>query len=280
MKITTLIENHENCEKGLRGEHGLSILVQCEEKNILFDTGQTGAFIDNAKKMHVNLRSVDSLVLSHGHHDHSGGVMRFLKEENEKADIYLGKGYFMPKYVQRSEGGIRYNGNAFSQEEFDNLVRNQNRKVIGIEEEVYRLTRQVYLVAGIPMTNSQEQLNPFFYLKNSDYEQDTFQDEIVMVAEREKGLVVIAGCSHRGIMNIITAVEEKFGRPVIGVIGGTHLIKAGQERLNYTIAELKKRNLEFLAVSHCTGEENIDRLQKEFGDRFIRNITGNTITLS
>ena len=94
-----------------------------------------------------------------------------------------------------------------------------------------------------------------------------------------KGLVVIVGCSHVGIVNILSSIYEKTGIPIYAVIGGTHLIEADELRMQKTIDAFRAMNIKFIAVSHCTGEEGIKRIQQEFSDEFIYNNTGNVIVI-
>ena len=113
--------------------------------------------------------------------------------------------------------------------------------------------------------------------KFSIYTEDSFTDETAVALDTEKGLVVIVGCSHPGIMNILKTIEKRSGKRICGVVGGTHLMEADEERLRKTTLDLKKMNINFIAVSHCTGEDNLDIIKENFGEKFIFNCTGNVI---
>lgn len=95
LKITTLIENMADAEEKLEFEHGFSLWIETENKKILFDTGQTGAFVENAEKLGIDLSETDAVVLSHGHYDHTGGVPALCKRLQRKTPFYTGKEFFV-----------------------------------------------------------------------------------------------------------------------------------------------------------------------------------------
>ena len=268
MKITTLIENHGNPEAGLAGEHGLSLLLEVDGKKILFDTGQTGAFVENAQKLSVDLCSLNMVFLSHGHYDHTGGVP-MLVEKGYRGKIYTGTGFFEKKYKRLLDGTMKYNGNPFPKEQYN---------ICMIEKDMLRITEHVILFQNFQRQTSFEQLNFKFYLEKEKI--DKFADEICLGIETAKGIVLLVGCSHVGIVNIMMTVKERIKKPIAGIVGGTHLMEAGKERLEATIQAFKQEPLEFLAVSHCTGEQHMKVLKDAFGKKFIYNITGNQVYLS
>ncbi|MDK2808746.1 MAG: 7,8-dihydropterin-6-yl-methyl-4-(beta-D-ribofuranosyl)aminobenzene 5-phosphate synthase, partial [Clostridiales bacterium] len=115
LQITTLIENQSDDNGTLRFEHGLSIYVEADGKKILFDTGQSGAFIENAKALGINLNTLDYCILSHGHYDHTGGVERFVSEVENLPEFIMGEEFFQPKYKINQTNDYQYNGNSFSE---------------------------------------------------------------------------------------------------------------------------------------------------------------------
>ncbi len=289
VEITTIVENHPNMVLGIPGEHGLSMKVEYKGRTLLFDTGQTGIFLDNADKMDVDLSALSDIILSHGHYDHTGGLKCYLERNNEK-NIYVGKSFFDKKFRKNQDGSIVYNGNPFlsidTEEHVEpanvSIIKKSNSTVRMIDSARYKLDEGIWLIREFEMTNNFEKLdNRFFIGRNSEYYLDRFQDELVLCLETSKGIVIIAGCSHVGIINIVHNIQKHFnGAQIRGIIGGTHLISAEEERLNRTLEELEQLNLEFLAVSHCTGDDNIEKIQNVFGKRFIMNITGNRIEFS
>ena len=226
MRILTLIEN--SCDDGsiLSVEHGLSMYVEIFEKKILFDTGQTGAFADNAKALGVSISDIEYLVLSHGHYDHSGGVKRLL-EEGFKGKVLVGKGFFDEKYKMESSK-LKFIGNDFGREFFEE----NGIHVIEAEREIRIMTKELFLLGNFKTTNDFEPFAEKFVVKKEDQlEQDFFEDEQVLVVDTEKGLVIIVGCSHVGIVNIVETVKNTFERPVYAVIGGSHLVDADEKRI-------------------------------------------------
>lgn len=275
-KLTTLIENHMDKEERYKCEHGLSILIESVDQEptvrLLMDTGQSGIFYDNAAKMGISLEDLSALLLSHAHYDHAGGVKRLIEEETVRK-MYVGKDFFQGKYYQKKDGTMKDIGIAFSREELEK----KGGSVCEIKENVQMIFPGVTIYRNFEQTVGYEQLNPRFFIKKEKYTKDSFTDEIAVALDTEKGLVVIVGCSHPGIMNILRTIEKRSGKKICGVVGGTHLMEADEERLRKTIADLKEMNINFIAVSHCTGEDNLETIKENFGEKFIFNCTGNVI---
>jgi len=274
LKITTVIENMSDEEEKLACEHGFSVFVEAQGKKILFDTGQSGAFVKNAEKLGIALEEVDAVVLSHGHYDHTGGVPALLEVLKRKTPFYIGKEFFKPKYKLLEDGSYKYNGNPFKRE-----LLEQNEKLVNlqpVENEATWLSENIVLLKGFVRVTEYEEINPKFFIKAEDsYEQDLFADEIALGILTEQGLVLIVGCSHVGIVNILEQVNRTLNVPVAAVLGGTHLVEADAERLAKTVEALRRHGVKTIAVSHCTGEEGMELLKKEFPQGFVLNNTGN-----
>lgn len=289
LKITTLIENQPDNQGQLSCEHGLSLFIEFDGKRILFDTGQTGAFADNAEKLGIDLSDLDAVVLSHGHYDHSGGVPRLLPLLSRGTPIYTGDGFFSLKYKRLdfafSGGGasapesaalpgsplFRYNGNPFPAE----LISAYPVRLTRITDSSFRLAPRIFLFRDFLRNCPFELPNPRFYLGDSSgFWQDLFEDEIALGLLTGKGLVLVSGCAHPGIINMLRTVSKRTEVPLYAVLGGTHLVEAGEERLTKTLEAFRELGLVKIAVSHCTGREGENRIRDVFAEQFIRNNTG------
>lgn len=274
VKITTLVENSLGEHLALRNEHGLSFLIEIDTPHtqILFDTGQSGNFIQNAALLNIDLARTDQIILSHGHYDHSGGFKAYLESFGPNFELLVGTGFFTPKYGNNN-GAWEYLGNNFDREY---LAKNKIDPIL-IKEDKKEIAPGVYVLTNFPRSCEFENPNKRFYIYNGrEYELDLFNDEVVVVLEVKAGLVVLLGCSHPGLVNIIEAVRARFNRPVHCIMGGTHLVEADDIRLGRTFQYLQSLHLPLLGISHCTGEKAREHLKTE-GGRFFINSTGTSV---
>ncbi len=276
LKITTLIENMPDEAGVLQYEHGLSLYIEFRGKRILFDTGQTGDFVLNAEYLNVPLNQVDVVVISHGHYDHSGGLLRLEQVLNGPTPLYVGEGFFRKKYKLLSDGTYRYNGNPFSEEDLpkEKLLLRQ------ITSDVTMLWEDVYLFKNFKRMTEYELLNPNFFLETPQgMVQDAFTDEVALGLRTSKGWVLVVGCSHVGIGNILNSVSKSINGSIYAVLGGTHLVEADEKRLNATMGAFRECGVHCVAVSHCTGEQGIRCAQDAFAGGFLLNNTGNVFVI-
>jgi Metal-dependent hydrolases of the beta-lactamase superfamily II len=274
LKITTLIENNSDENNILHSEHGLSLYIKINEKKILFDTGQSGDFIKNAEKLKINLDDLDFVILSHGHYDHSGGFVKLVENSNTSFELITGNGFFNKKYKLIEDEIYKFNGNSFDEK----FLEQNNISIKNIDKDIFYIAEDVMVFSNFERTNDFEILNKKFYIKkNHEYVLDDFSDEIALGIKHEKGLVIVLGCSHAGLVNILETIAKRTGMPIYGVVGGSHLIEADTLRLNNTINYLKEKNIGIFRLSHCTGDKAVGRLENEFREKFIYNNTGNVI---
>ena len=282
MKITTLIEDHKNKTMDLYYQHGISMLIEDGDDKLLFDTGRDGRFIDNYNNLvnkynkNISMDDLKTVVISHAHNDHSGGLLRLLNEK-KGLNLYVGKGFFEGKFRITEDGRTCYISNPLTYSDAKKLAN----QVTIIDNDLLQLTDNIYIVRQFKKTNDIETIPANFVLNinNEKFEPDQFADEVAIAVKTPKGIVLCVGCSHPGVINIARSVSEKLDSKIRAIIGGTHLTKCTMERLDFTVAEFRKMDLDLLAVSHCTGDENIERLRTEFKDIFVLNNTGNTIIL-
>lgn len=277
-KLTTLIENNPSTiSPSLVCEHGLSVYIESDDCTILFDTGQTGDFIQNAQRLNKNLSTVDYMIISHGHFDHSGGVHKLLEQHilGSKTEMIVGDEFFKPKFKLMEDNSYFFAGNSFSEQDIE-AAGISLRKV---DEDTIQLNDNMVIFHHFKVSNDFEHHNPLFVIEeNGEHPLDRFEDEIALGIKTDKGLVLLVGCSHVGIVNILTDVAKRVEMPIYMVIGGTHLVEANEERVEKTIEAFRSLGIKKIAVSHCTGEHTIAKLQQSFGDGFVMNNTGNVIT--
>lgn len=276
LKITTLMEDNSGVDSRLYNEHGLSFYIEIDGIKILFDTGKSGDFIKNAELLKVDLNKLKYVLLSHGHYDHSGGFRKLVDKVENSYELIVGEKFFNKKYKVIEGKKYKYIGNSFDEE----FVNEKNIEIKYIKEDIFHITENIMIFSNFKKSNDFEMINEKFQIKQDEnYVLDDFGDEIVLVVKSEKGLIVILGCSHVGVVNILEAIVERTGMPIYSIIGGTHLVEADELRLNGTIKFLKEKDIQVLALCHCTGENAVREIQHEFQDRFLHNSTGNIIKI-
>lgn len=265
-KVTTLIEN---CVKGrgVRGEHGLSILFEVNGKKILFDTGASDLFLYNAKVLSKDIKDVDYLVLSHGHSDHTGGLRDFM-QVNSKAKIICKQSILIPKYR-----GCRNNG-------IGNIESIDHSRFVFIDS-LTEIIAGVYIVPDIKIINECDtHFADFELLTEQGRVADKFDDEVAMVLENDGKLSLFSACSHRGITNILSAVKESLGNPPIKyLVGGFHTSDSHPSDTLFIAEYLKETMPEHIGVCHCTGINNFAILKNLLGDRVFYNYCGSEIII-
>ena len=247
IELTILLENSKPENSPLAAEHGLSILVETPRKKFIFDTGQSDLTWKNAARLGIDLASIDFVVLSHSHYDHAGG---FKTMPVKPKTLYVGKGFWNEKF-SRVDGGYKYRGAGFSANDLEPW--NVRQKVCGNRLE---LDDDAWLIGNFVKKYPFETIPPKFVC-GVDKHPDAFDDEICLALRGADGLTLIVGCSHVGILNIVSTVRNRLNYPVSEVIGGIHLSAASDERRAATINELKNLGVKRLNLCHCSGVSNV-----------------------
>ena len=266
LSITILMENTVR-RRGLAAEHGLSYWIDSPDGCLLFDAGASFAWRDNARALGIDPGLAQAVILSHGHYDHGDGLAAFPFRENGPR-LIAHPAAFHPKFsVSDSHSTTgRAIGLSWTPEQITGLSGN-----IVYNEKTWRIGDTVHVLADIPRTNEFEP-SPvgFEYEADGIRQPDIMQDEQVVVLETAKGLVVLLGCSHPGVVNCVKRVQQEFpGKPLHAVIGGTHLEHAGQERIERTIAFFQGQDIPVIVPLHCTGSKVQCLMRQALGDRVL-----------
>ncbi len=268
--LTTLCENTAS-KSGLIAEWGLSILVQVNDTTVLLDTGASSAVKHNAGLLGVDLSKIDKIVLSHGHYDHTGGLVDVLQTTGDK-EVFAHPAIWGSKYAKRPDQDKEAHvGIRFAREYMESLGAS-----FKYSEKPVKITSEIVTTGEVEMTTGFESVESNLFIKEKGVlKADALTDDISLVINTLEGLIIILGCAHRGMINHIQHAQKICNeRRVYAVIGGTHLLHASEERIEKTISELKKLDVKKIGVSHCTGAKASMEFARAFGDRFFLNNAG------
>ena len=253
MKLTVLLDNNTFIDRYFYGEPGVAYLIEEEGKKILFDTGYSDAFIRNAQKMGISLLDIDYIVLSHGHMDHTWGLIPLIYHYIEA--VIEGKAYKKPTLVAhpfvcltRSIEEYKEIGSLFSQEKLDMHFH------LSLSKAPVWLTEKLVFLGEIARGNDFEAQKPIGkVLKGDSMEADYLLDDSALVYRSAQGLVIITGCSHAGICNIVEYAKTICGdNRIVDIIGGLHLLNPEEKQMEGTLEYIKKQELNNLHACHCT----------------------------
>lgn len=258
IRILTLLENQAGARKGLISEHGLSFAVDVDGIRILFDCGGSESTVRNGRLLNVTPVSADVLAFSHSHYDHAAGFP-FLAEAGLRAKTVIGPHFFEEKYAAGGNGRYSYLGCGFSEREL-----REHSASVTVNEKTVRLTARAALETSFPRICRWETIPERFVKRTkSDLEPDDFEDEQCLVLELKDGLAVVTGCSHPGILNMVTEIRRRYQKPVTAVIGGIHLSGADSGRIERTVRELKAVGTKLMWCNHCSGSKVREIIERD-----------------
>jgi len=273
VRIHVLADNTAGMPSFL-AEHGLSLLVEVENRLILLDAGQGEAAVGNAVRMGLDLKGVECVVLSHGHYDHTAGLPAVLERSGPRR-VICHPSAFEAKYFQAGEFK-RYIGMPWRREYLETAGA-----LFEEREGVTDLGGGVWVTGEVPRLTDFETGDPNLKrMAGGDLEVDPLLDDQALVVETEGGLVVVLGCAHAGVVNTALHARELTGRDrILALVGGSHLAFLGRRQLERTMEELRAMDPAVMAFSHCTGQAAARELSAAFGDRFVFNQTGTTVVV-
>lgn len=269
MKIVILMEDTQG-NKAVQVEHGLSIYVETKEHILLMDTGASSKTWENGNELGIDLKKIDTVVISHGHYDHAGGLISF-SEKNSNAKIYIHENAFNEYYH-----GERYIG-------MDKDIRNLPN-IIKINENE-EIDNELSLITGIKGRRLWPKGNLLLSERiNGKNVQDEFSHEQCLLIKSEGKEILISGCAHNGILNILDRYNDIYSKYPDYVISGFHMMKKKNytsdevEDIKKTAEELKKMQTVFL-TGHCTGQPALDIMKDIMGDQLIQIHSGDEFIL-
>ena len=239
---------------------------------MLFDTGQGLTLLHNAKRLKKDLTKVKKVLISHGHYDHAGGLLPLLTECGAK-HIYAHPGVFTPRFRIKDTGECYPIGMPHSRDALEAAGA-----LFSISKEYCEISPGLILTGEVPRRTDFETGDQGLYCDRNGQELDTTPDDQALVLETERGLVIILGCCHAGLINTLEHVANLTGRrDIYALIGGTHLGFCGQEQIDKTIAALKEWGIKKIAASHCSGFAASARLSREIPKEFQVAMVGYTL---
>jgi 7,8-dihydropterin-6-yl-methyl-4-(beta-D-ribofuranosyl)aminobenzene 5'-phosphate synthase len=248
LRITVLAENTAR-KPDLLAEHGWAAWIEADGHRILFDTGQGNVLAHNAKQLDIQLDSAETVVISHGHCDHTGGLKDVL-DTAAQADLYLHPAAMGKRYVRRkTPPHIEIGIGGWNEQSLCAATRSVTWTI-----EPAELAPGIGLTGEIPRRNEFEDTGGPFYRDESCTDPDPLLDDQALYIETTAGVVVVLGCAHAGVVNTLDYIGDlTHGRPIYAVLGGWHLLQATPERVEATIEGLIRHGVQRVGTAHCTG---------------------------
>jgi len=273
-RVTILCENSVEIPFGIIGEHGFACLIETDTGDYLFDTGQGMGILPNALALGKDLKKIKAIMISHGHYDHTGGLPAVLKIKGA-VDVYGHPGMFYDRFWSK-DGMKRYIGIPYRRPFLESLGAR-----FKLSKEMTTVGHGIYLTGEIPRETAFEKndVNMTVHPPAADpVHPDPIDDDLSLVLDSDKGLILVLGCAHAGMVNIIHYVLEQMGRDrIYAVIGGTHLGFSGPDQFDETLRVVEQFRIERIGVSHCTGLAKAAVLHNRLGDRFFFGSVGSVL---
>lgn len=258
----------------LQPGHGLSMLACVGEKTLLLDTGDSAQTWVNARLMGVDLAEVSTLVLSHGHYDHTNGLPALLRQVG-RLDVVAHPAVFEPRYSDRGADGPVFIGPPLTREEFEELGAS-----FRLSAEPVELAPGVTTTGHVPRVSDLAPEAPHLLVeRDGKVIRDDFVDDLSIIVQLEEGDVLLTGCAHAGLVNIVARAEQITRRCPVTIIGGTHLAREAEERIERVALEMAQRGVQQIMPLHCSGERGARLLERYFSGEVLRSGTGGIIAI-
>lgn len=272
-RLTILVD--DRAAEGLASEHGLSVWIEIGDRRILFDTGQATALFHNAPQLGIDLSTVETLVLSHGHYDHTGGLAGVL-EAAPDVQVVCHRAVEVDRYSIRGGRPKPIHMPAAARAAMATVPRTNLRWAT----EATEIAAGIGVTGPIPRHTSYEDTGGPFFLDPAGTLPDPIDDDMALWIETSRGLVVVVGCSHAGVVNTLNHVRDLTGGSRIHtVLGGFHLLNASRDRVDQTIRALASLGLERLVPCHCTGHGPIEEIKRALGELVCEGRAGSTFRI-
>lgn len=274
MIITILSDNCVGRSVKNAAEHGFSAYIEVNGKAYLFDTGQSGIVVKNAKNLGINLKELDAIILSHGHYDHTGGLEHVL-EITGPIDIYGHPKIFEKKWtIDKTEK--RDIGTPISLEKLEKMGVN-----LHLSAEPMKISDNVWTSGEIPRKSAELIRDPKLYVEQEGHlVPDMVLDDLALYIADKDGVSIIFGCNHAGLDNTLQHIDNQVKIDKIKLlIGGLHLFESDEEQILENLNVLNKFKIEKIAVSHCTGFEAAVILKNHFKNKFETAAVGSCFSI-
>jgi 7,8-dihydropterin-6-yl-methyl-4-(beta-D-ribofuranosyl)aminobenzene 5'-phosphate synthase len=270
--ITCVVDNFAKVNSQLKTEHGLAFWIETQDGTALFDTGQTaGVLTNNMAELRLDVKDLSAVAISHAHFDHTGGLEAILPK-NTNLTIYANADIFVPKFSFK-EGKYKPNGFEFSRDAYEKRAQ---WRLSSNPQEIFP---DLWTTGEIIGRDEPEGRSSSHYIfENGSHIPDPYRDDMSLVMKTKKGLVVICGCCHAGLLNTLAHVTTHFDGPIIAVLGGTHLMTADGDLLEHVMKVLASDYPDVkYYLNHCTGDSALKALKARFGKRVSHFIAGEKI---
>jgi len=283
VKVTTLADNVVY-DGRLLGQFGFSAHLEIrdrsgEKHSMIFDSGRVkSALLYNIKALKLDLSQLECIALSHGHHDHTAATVELIKKSKRKVKVIVHPSIFYPRFVVE-KGKRRYYGVPRGERKDD---------ILKAGGQLVETTDPFEVIPGVLTSGEIRRVTPFekitwknwALIDGKQVRDKVSEDQALFINVERRGVLVISGCAHAGIINTLQAALDVTKTKLYGFIGGTHLIYPKESRLKETIDKFRDFDLQLMSPSHCTGHKSIAAINQAFPEAFVLNSTGRVIDTS